>query len=81
MMSTQHRIPTLRETFELLAPYCKGKGLHLNIELKNSEIRYEGMEQRVIDMVSEFNLEDYVVYSSSPAINNCFSSFNVYSCT
>lgn len=59
-----HRIPTLRETFELLAPYCKGKGLHLNIELKNSEIRYEGMEQRVIDMVSEFNLEDYVVYSS-----------------
>lgn len=59
-----HRIPTLRETFELLAPYCKGKGLRLNIELKNSEIRYEGMEQRVIDMVSEFNLEDYVVYSS-----------------
>ena len=59
-----HRIPTLRETFELLAPYCKGKGLHLNIVLKNSEIRYEGMEQRVIDMVSEFNLEDYVVYSS-----------------
>ncbi len=36
-----HRIPTLRETFELLAPYCKGKGLRLNIELKNSEIRYE----------------------------------------
>jgi predicted dehydrogenase/glycerophosphoryl diester phosphodiesterase/phosphorylcholine metabolism protein LicD len=59
-----HRIPTLRETFELLAPYCKGKGLRLNIELKNSEIRYEGMEQKVIDMVSEFNLEDYVVYSS-----------------
>lgn len=58
------RIPTLRETFELLAPYCKGKGLRLNIELKNSEIRYEGMEQKVIDMVSEFNLEDYVVYSS-----------------
>lgn len=59
-----HRIPTLRETFELLAPYCKGKDLRLNIELKNSEIRYEGMEQKVIDMVSEFNLEDYVVYSS-----------------
>ncbi|RHD09854.1 glycerophosphodiester phosphodiesterase family protein [Lachnospira eligens] len=59
-----HRIPTLRETFELLAPYCKGKDLRLNIELKNSEIRYEGMEHKVIDMVSEFNLEDYVVYSS-----------------
>lgn len=59
-----HRIPTLRETFEVLAPYCKNKGLRLNIELKNSIIRYEGMEQKVIDMVSEFNLEDYVVYSS-----------------
>lgn len=59
-----HRIPTLKETFELLAPYCKGKGLRLNIELKNSEIRYEGMEQKVIDMVSEYNIEDYVVYSS-----------------
>lgn len=59
-----HSIPTLRETFEMLAPYCKNKGLRLNIELKNSIIRYEGMEQKVIDMVSEFNLEDYVVYSS-----------------
>lgn len=59
-----HRIPTLRETFELLTPYCKNKGLRFNIELKNSIIRYEGMEQKVIDMVSEFNLEDYVVYSS-----------------
>lgn len=59
-----HSIPTLRETFEMLAPYCKNKGLRLNIKLKNSIIRYEGMEQKVIDMVSEFNLEDYVVYSS-----------------
>lgn len=59
-----HSIPTLRETFEMLAPYCKNKGLRLNIELTNSIIRYEGMEQKVIDMVSEFNLEDYVVYSS-----------------
>lgn len=59
-----HSIPTLRETFEMLAPYCKNKGLRLNIELMNSIIRYEGMEQKVIDMVSEFNLEDYVVYSS-----------------
>lgn len=59
-----HSIPTLRETFEMLAPYCKNKGLRLNIGLKNSIIRYEGMEQKVIDMVSEFNLEDYVVYSS-----------------
>ncbi len=59
-----HTIPTLRETFELLEPYCRNNGLRLNIELKNSVVRYEGMEQKVIDMVSEFGLEDYVVYSS-----------------
>ena len=29
-----HRIPTLRETFEMFTPYCKNKGLRLNIELK-----------------------------------------------
>ena len=59
-----YRIPTLREVLELLKPYCVNKGQKLNIELKNSVVRYEGMEQKVIDMVSEFNLEDYVVYSS-----------------
>ena len=59
-----YRIPTLREVLELLKPYCVNKGQKLNIELKNSVVRYEGMEQKIIDMVSEFNLEDYVVYSS-----------------
>lgn len=59
-----YRIPTLCEVLELLKPYCMNKGLKLNIELKNSVVRYEGLEQKVIDMVSEYGIESYVVYSS-----------------
>lgn len=57
-------IPTLREVFHLLAPYCKNNGLRLNIELKNSIVPYEGMEQQVLTMISEYGLEESVVYSS-----------------
>ncbi len=57
-------IPTLWEVFELLEPFCKQNHLMINIELKNSQIRYEGMEQKVIDLVAEFELEDNIVYSS-----------------
>lgn len=58
------RIPTMREVFELLEPYCKEKGLLINIELKNSKIRYEGMEQQLLELVKEYELENYIVYSS-----------------
>ncbi|MBQ1451869.1 MAG: hypothetical protein II473_05855 [Clostridia bacterium] len=57
------KIPSLEQVLTLLKPYMD-KGLLLNIELKNSEIRYEGMEQKVMDMVSRFGLEDKVIYSS-----------------
>lgn len=57
-------VPTLREVFDLLAPYCKEKGLRINIELKNSVVRYEGMEQKVVDLVAEYDLASYIVYSS-----------------
>lgn len=57
-------IPTLREVFETVKPYCERDGLRINIELKNSVIPYEGMEQKVIDMVREYGLSDYIVYSS-----------------
>jgi len=58
------RIPTLREVFELLEPYCKEKGLLINIELKNSINRYPGMEQKTLALVEEFGLEEHIVYSS-----------------
>lgn len=57
-------IPTMREVFELLAPECFAWGLLINIELKNSVIRYEGMEEQILAMVEEFGLGDFVVYSS-----------------
>ena len=37
------KIPTLKEVFILLKPYCEKKGLLINIELKNSIFRYPNM--------------------------------------
>lgn len=61
--ATLTNIPTLRQVLELLKPYMDN-GLLLNIELKNSEIKYEGLEEKVINLVKEFRVEDKVIYSS-----------------
>lgn len=58
------RIPTMEEVFEALSPYCQSNGLLINIELKNSVVRYEGMEDKILAMTQRWKLEDYVVYSS-----------------
>lgn len=69
------RIPTMREVFELLLPklreYCGSvrqgepeRGMRLNIELKNSVYPYPGMEEKIVEMVHEFGVEDAIVYSS-----------------
>lgn len=57
-------IPTLKEMLKLLKPYCEENGLLINIELKTSVVRYPGIEQKVLDIVSEFEMEKYIVYSS-----------------
>ncbi|MBD5527028.1 MAG: hypothetical protein HDR02_01265 [Lachnospiraceae bacterium] len=57
-------IPTMREVLALLAPVCRRDGLLINIELKNSVVRYEGMEQKILELVAEYGLEPYIVYSS-----------------
>lgn len=57
-------IPTMREVLALLAPVCRRDGLLINIELKNSVARYEGMEQKILELVAEYGLEPYIVYSS-----------------
>ena len=57
-------IPTMREVLELLAPECRERGLLINIELKNSVLRYEGMEEKILALVREFALEPYIIYSS-----------------
>ena len=57
------RISTIEEVLDLLEPYMKS-GLRLNIELKNSVIHYENMEQMIVDIIHKRGLDDYVVYST-----------------
>ncbi len=57
-------VPTLGEVFEVLKPYCINNNLTLNIELKNSVWPYDGMEEKVIDLVAEYGLHEHIIYSS-----------------
>lgn len=61
---TETAVPTLEEVFGLLEASCRERGLLINLELKNSRIRYEGMEEKVIAMAARFGLGENVVYSS-----------------
>jgi glycerophosphoryl diester phosphodiesterase len=51
-------IPTMREVFEVF----DGTRATLNVELKNSEVAYEGMEESLLELASSYSLN--VVYSS-----------------
>ncbi len=62
-MNPGQRIPTMRETLDLLEPAMR-KGLRLNIELKNSVYSYEGMEEKIVEMIGRYGLQKNVVYSS-----------------
>ena len=57
------RIPTIEEVLDLLQDKMK-EGLKLNIELKNSVYYYEGMEEKIVQLVRERGLEQSVVYST-----------------
>lgn len=58
------RIPTIRQVFDLVRPYCRKNGLKINIELKTNRTRYEGIEEKILEIVKEYGLEDSIVYSS-----------------
>ena len=64
----QEKIPTMEEVFDLLQGKMK-QGLKMNIELKNSVFPYEGMEQKIIDMVHQYDLQNNVIYSSFSALS------------
>lgn len=53
-------IPTLEEVYELV----KNTDLVINLELKNSTIFYEGMEEKVLRLAEEKGLADRMIYSS-----------------
>lgn len=63
------RMPLLEELLDLI----KKNGMYLNIELKNGIILYEGMEDKVVDMVKSFGLQDKTIFSSF----NHYSVFDV----
>lgn len=59
-MEKKEPIPLLEEVLEWLAE----KNLICNIELKNSVIPYEGMEEKVISLVRKYKLSDKIILSS-----------------
>lgn len=61
------RIPLLEDVFE----WMRENEMICNIELKNNEFPYPGMEEKVIRLIRQFNYEGRVV----------ISSFNHYSLT
>lgn len=54
-------IPTLRELLEL---FSRSDLKILNLELKNSVIEYNGLEEKVLNIIDEFNLRDRIIISS-----------------
>lgn len=54
-------IPTLRELLEV---FSQSDLKVLNLELKNSVIEYNGLEEKVLKIIDQFNLRDRVVISS-----------------
>ncbi len=61
--SPGQQIPTIGEVFDLLENRLQS-GLKLNIELKNSLCPYDGMEEKIVELVHVRGLEKAVVYSS-----------------
>ncbi|MGN1399528.1 MAG: glycerophosphodiester phosphodiesterase [Erysipelotrichaceae bacterium] len=54
------QIVLLEEVLQLLQP----TDLMLNIELKTSVFHYDGIEQKVIDLVNKYQLQNRIIYSS-----------------
>lgn len=55
-------IPTLKDVFDWAVK--DENELTINIELKNDKLRYEGMEEKVLDLIEQYNLEDRIIISS-----------------
>lgn len=60
------KIPTITEVLDLLEPALRA-GLRLNIELKNNICPYDGMEEKIIELIRQRDLENHVLYSSFSA--------------
>lgn len=58
------RIPLLEEVLEVVGGPMRARGMLLNIELKTSVVRYEGIEEQAMELVRSLGLEPWVVWSS-----------------
>lgn len=58
------KVPTLEEVLVMMKPYCIEKGELINIELKTSVTRYSGIEEKAMRLVKQYNMEDYIIWSS-----------------
>lgn len=67
-VNSNQQIPTINEVLDLLEPGMK-LGLKLNIELKNSVYPYDGMEQKIVELIHGRGLQEGVVYSSFSALS------------
>lgn len=57
-------IPTLEEVLVMMKPYCESRGILINIKLKTSVIRYDGIESKAYEIVRKYGMEQYIVWSS-----------------
>jgi len=57
-------IPTMEEVLKLIKPYSEEYGIQINIELKNSKFSYEGMEEKILELIDRYKMRDYIVFSS-----------------
>ncbi len=55
-----HALPTLEEVFDLLKP----GNLSINIELKNNQVLYPGLEEKVLNQIKAQQMQDRVLISS-----------------
>lgn len=67
-VNPSQEIPTMKEVLELLAPSMR-EGLRINIELKNSVYPYEGMEEKIVELIDTYGLQKNIVYSSFNALS------------
>ena len=54
------KVPTLEELME----FSKDKNLILNLEIKNNEIQYSNIEEKVLEMIESYGMESKVIVSS-----------------
>lgn len=60
------QIPTMEEVLNLLHERMRD-GLKVNIELKNGVYPYEGMEEKIVELIYRRGIQDNIVYSSFSA--------------